>query len=180
MARYSLAQSAADTPLAQWLVGVADRHGWRSGRQAALYLGVRQSAFSTWLRGTHEPDRLHQERLAEAAGVDVGVVADLVWRTKSQKQELTVGDLRRMEKAELPPTGEEHVPGSLDERLRRLEAIDERLDRIERKLAEGLTHPEMQALLEQFFRRYEDGERREEYLDDPDEPDEDGLRRAAG
>ena len=128
--RSSISQSAADTPLARWLVELAERRGWRSGRQMALYLKVNQAAVSTWLRGEVEPDRISQERLAQGAGVTVAEVADLVWRTKSQKQTLTVGDLQRMR----APAQEEPDPAGLDERLRRLE---EGQARIERRLAEG-------------------------------------------
>lgn len=175
--RSSFSQSAADTPFARWLVGVAESRGWRSGRQAALYLGVNQAAVSTWLRGEVEPDRISQERLARATGTPVEEIADLVWRTKSQKQRLTVGDLQRMR------AQEERTPASLEERLERIERRLEGIDRIERHVAEGLTRGEMQAILAEFIRKRDAGELPEEYLDDPDEPeaaDDDPLRAAVG
>lgn len=161
---------AADTPLAQWLASLARERGWRSGRQAALYLGVRQPAFWTWWRGEIEPERRNQELLAAGAGVPLAEVADLVLRTKSQKQRLTVGDLKRM--------GAEEGSAPSD-----LGAVLERLDRIERRVAEGLTAAEVRAIFEDFIRRRDAGEL-PEYLDEPSEPDapldDDPLHEAVG
>src|SRR6185295_12749855 len=88
VARRSLRQSAADTPLARWLVDYGESRGWETGRQAAKYLGVKQAAFSTWLRGEMEPDRANQEQLAVGTGEPLSVIADLVRRTKEQKRAL--------------------------------------------------------------------------------------------
>lgn len=83
--RRSLRQSAADTPLAQWLVEYGESRGWTAGRQAAKYLGVKQAAFSTWLRGEVEPSREYQEQLATATGQPLAFIVDLVRRTKALK-----------------------------------------------------------------------------------------------
>lgn len=77
MARRPLRQSAADTPLARWLVALAEKRGWTSGRQAAKYLGVNQAAFATWLRGEHTPDDESQQQLVEASGESPETIARL-------------------------------------------------------------------------------------------------------
>lgn len=87
--RRSLRQSAADTPLARWLVEYGESRGWATGRQAAKYLGVKQAAFSTWLRGEVEPSREYQDQLAAATGRSPAFVAELVRQTKAEKLLLT-------------------------------------------------------------------------------------------
>src|SRR5690348_7527007 len=82
----SLRQLAAETPLAEFLADVGEDRGWTTGRQAAKYLGVKQAAFSTWLRGEVEPGREYQEQLAAATGKSLAFIADLVQRTKMLKQ----------------------------------------------------------------------------------------------
>lgn len=77
MSRYALRQTAADTPLARWLVELAERRGWASGRQAAKYLGVNQASFATWLRGEFTPSHESQQRLAERAGETLETIARL-------------------------------------------------------------------------------------------------------
>jgi transcriptional regulator with XRE-family HTH domain len=78
MARGSISQGAADTPFVRWLLELAEKRGWTSGRQAAKYLGVNQAAFATWLRGDFTPNGESQMRLAERTGETVGVIAGLV------------------------------------------------------------------------------------------------------
>lgn len=90
--RRSLRQSAAETPLAQWLVEYGEGRGWETGRQAAKYLGVKQAAFSTWLRGEVEPGRDYQEQLAAKTGQPVAFFANLVRLTKAWKLQNAAGD----------------------------------------------------------------------------------------
>jgi|SRR5262245_32713316 len=83
----SLRRSAADTPFVSWLVDYAEARGWRSGRQAAIYLGFNQSVFSTWVRGEVLPGLENQEKLAEATGASLEAVRDLVRRSAPAGEE---------------------------------------------------------------------------------------------
>lgn len=175
--RNSLRQSAVDTPLARWLVDYAEARGWTSGRQAALSLrdaagaGINPAVFGTWLRGEFEPDTANQQHLAEATGVPLAAIAELVRRTKSQLQRLSVGDLRRM-RAE-----EDAAPTE--------PSVSERLERIERQM---LTEARLRGILEDYFRRQAAGDQ-PDYIDDPDpsrppaafpEEDAEDFREAVG
>lgn len=82
MPNASLTRGAADTPLVRWLLEVAEKHGWTSGRQAAKYLGVNQAAFATWLRGDFTPGIDSQERLAASTGEPLEKVMRLVAETR--------------------------------------------------------------------------------------------------
>lgn len=184
MRRRSLGRGAADTPLARWLVDYGDARGWTSGRQAAAYLGVNQSALATWLRGEGEPSAESQIQLAEATGVPFAEIAELVRRTKSQLQRLTVGDLRRLRAQEETPAGTTVGElGTIGERLERIERRLEGIDRIERKVTEGLSEMEIRAIVDEIFRRREQGTLPETYIDDPDPPEDvpqDDYREAVG
>jgi transcriptional regulator with XRE-family HTH domain len=84
--KQTLRQKAADTPLARWLVDLAESRGWTSGRQAALYLGVNHATLWTWLHGTLEPDLDSQAHLHEVTGESAERIAELVRATQAAKR----------------------------------------------------------------------------------------------
>lgn len=86
MGTHSFSEKQVDTPFVRWLLDVVKQRGWKSGRQAAFYLGVNQAAFSTWLTGANLPKGQSIERLAVSTGEPLENIVRLVANSRQSER----------------------------------------------------------------------------------------------